>query len=144
MTQTSKIIFALFVTIPAACMTGPSAETFPLVTHAKGVQLIVSGKKAAVRGELLEVRENELLVLEDLKKKKGSGSNACLVTLVPFRQVRHTAFKGTRPRWDRGMPTADEREELRLLSRFPTGVTPPIMAELLSCSGRPEPETVTL
>ena len=135
---------ALLVMIPAACMTGPSAETIPLVTRAKGVQLIVSGKKAAVRGELLEVRENELLVLENLKKKKGGSSNECLVTLVPFRQVRYTAFKGTRPRWGRGMPTPGEREELRLLSRFPMGITPPMMEQLLGCSGRPEPGAVTL
>jgi hypothetical protein len=142
MTQTSRTMLALFVTLPAAaCMTGPSAQSFDPVRQAKGVQLEVSGKKAAVRGELLEVRENELVVLENLKKK-GSGAKECVMTLVAFRQVRNVAFKGTSVRWGGGMPSESERAQLRLLSRFPTGITPAMMQELTTACSQPAEVTL--
>ena len=142
MTQRSRIVLALLVTIPAAaCMTGPSAESFTPVRKAGGVQLLVSGKKASVMGELLEVRENELVVLEKLKKK-AAGSKDCVVTLIAFSEVRNASFDGVDPKWDGGVPSESERAELRLLARFPTGITPPVMHELLGvCT---QPEAVTL
>jgi hypothetical protein len=138
MTQTSKILLTLLVTIPAAaCMTGPSAQSFTPVREAGGVQLLVSGKKASVIGELLEVRENELVVLEKLKKKAG-GSKGCMLSLVAFREVRNASFKGVSLKWNGGVPNESEREELRLLARFPAGITPPVMHELLGVCTQPE------
>ena len=141
MTQTSRILIALLVTIPAACMTGPSAESFKPEHNASGVRLAVSGRKASVEGELLEVRENELVVLEHLQRKAG-GLNECAV-LVDFRQVRAAHFSGASPKWGGGMPTGSERAELRLLSRFPKGIASSVLQQL-SCPGGTEPEVVTL
>ena len=141
MTQTSRILIALLVTIPAACMTGPSAESFKPAHSASGVRLMVSGKKASVEGELLEVRENELVVLEHLPRKAG-GLSDCAV-LIDFRQVRDAHFAGASPKWGGGMPTESERAELQLLSRFPKGIAAPVLQQL-TCPGGKEPEVVAL
>lgn len=119
---------ALALLVAAGCMTGPTAKQFPPLREARGVRVMVQGQTRSLRGELLEVREHHLLIWD-----------GCRLLLAPFERIRDSGFSKMEPRWVAGRPTEAEREELQMLSRYPTGVPPGALAELLQCSGAAEP-----
>lgn len=129
-----RVTIAAAVLIPAmACMTGPSAKSVRLVREARGAAIMVEGSRAKVRGELLEVRDEHLVIWD-----------GCAVKLVPFVLIRDSGFTGIDPKWIQGTPTPAEREQLRLLSRFPTGAPAGVIAELAKCAGATEAQVVEL
>ena len=81
-----------------------------------------------MKGELLALAENDFVVLV-----------GCDVRLIAFELVRHSSFKGVHLDYKGYTPSPQQREHLRVVSRFPTGITPPVMQELLKCSGRAKP-----
>lgn len=89
-------------------------------------------KNDRVSGELLAVQDTAFLLLVDQR-----------LTLVPYgattggsaRQQRSFFLKGRAP--DRGL-----RERLRLLSRYPQGVSPELLARLLAAYGQPALQVV--
>lgn len=119
---------ALALLVSAGCMTGPSAKEFRALREARGVEIMVEGPRAQLKGELLEVREHHLLIWD-----------GCRLLLAPFERIRDSGFFTVEPKWIAGTPTAIEREELRVMSRYPTGIPASALAELLSCSGAAEP-----
>jgi hypothetical protein len=129
------LALALAVVIPAgACKkTGPGAAKSQPVRTGAGVRLAVSGNTRQLQGELLEVRESHFLI--------GDG---CRLYLAAFARISASRFTDIDPKWERGVPNAAEREELKLLSRFPTGTPEAVITELLKCSGATSPETVEL
>lgn len=109
----------------AACHTGPSAKSYYGVKEGRGIRVkILVGKKQRTEGEVLEVRDSALVVL-------GKG---CAISVVPFATIRVAAFQGINPAYEKGLPTTDERAELRLLSRYPGGMPQPVADYYKQCA----------
>ena len=107
----------------AGCAVGPRVETFKPARSPAGVEAsldLTDGR--LMQGELLAVEEPGLTLL--------IGNS---VTQVPYARVRKASFAQTRIVIDQSKPwSAAVREELRLLSRFPQGLTPTLLTSLLA------------
>ena len=113
----------------SACMVGPSTRTFTPAKGPHGVEADLHLKGARVRGELLEVQDTALLVLR-----------ADRVVLVPLRMIAAGQFRNRGSLVWNGRASRDALPRLRLLSRFPAGLTPEVRARLLGVYGQTEPE----
>jgi hypothetical protein len=113
----------------SACMVGPSTRTFTPAKRPQGIEADLRLKGARVQGELLEVQDTALLVLR-----------ADRVVLVPLRVIKAGRFRnGGALVWN-GQASRGTLPRLRLLSRFPAGLTPEVRARLLALYGQTEPE----
>jgi hypothetical protein len=86
--------------------------------------------ESAIAGELLEVRDSALIV------RRGTE-----VLLVPTASIASVQV----PRGDNRTRTVTPdkfQRDLRLISRYPSGISPSVMAALLSASGKAEPTVV--
>ena len=118
------------VLLGMACSVGPRAEKFAPARDPGGVEVRLDfgkGKRRAV-GELIAVRDTALLIRED--------SVIELVRLASIRNGSATA-SGSRAVFSR-KPTRATRERLRLLSRYPNGVPPELLRQLLDAYGQSE------
>ena len=121
-------LVALALVTTGACTTGPAAKEFRVLREARGAEIMVQGPTAQLKGELLEVREEHLLIWD-----------GCRLLLAPFARIRDSGFVTVEPKWIAGVPSDAEREELRLLSRYPAGIPAAALSELLKCSGAAAP-----
>jgi hypothetical protein len=103
----------------AACMIGTTGRSYAPAKGPAGatVSLDLTGKRA-VSGELLAVEETTLLVLQQRELIRVA------VTLIESGKAPKISFTG------RGL-AGDTRERLRLVSRYPQGVSPELEASLL-------------
>lgn len=119
------LLGAAAVITAAACHTGPSATSYYGVTEGRGIRVkLLVGKRARTDGEVLEVRDSALVIL----------GAKCAVSFVPFSSIRMAAFKGINPAYEKGVPTPDERAELKMLSRFPGGMPPSVLDYYAQCA----------
>lgn len=130
-----RAAFAVPLLVAAgACFAGPRARSFAPTQSARGITADLRlDRKTRIQGELLEVQDTALLVLQ---------GNARVI-LVPIGRIGWGSFA---KRWmviDYGRMSAKERERLRLVSRFPGGLTAELRARLLSAYGQTEPDQVT-
>jgi len=113
------------------CHFGTRARTFGPAQGPEGVSAeIVTPAGGWVSGELLEVQDTALLVLSDQR-----------IVLVPYSLVRSAQFAQMNKNTTilgQVTPSVAVREELRLVSRFPQGVTPELLEELLDAYGQSE------
>jgi hypothetical protein len=118
----------------SACTVGPSAKHFAPATAPDGIEvdLRVPGF-ARVQGELLEVQDSGLVILRNDR-----------VTFVPLGDIQYGNFRqrGTLVTGGRFVD-ATAATELRLVSRFPAGLTPERRAALLAAYGQTAPDRVT-
>ena len=115
----------------AACIVGPALENFPPAQSPHGISLDLRLENGRVQGELLEVRDSAYVIL-----------HAGRVTLVPYRRVRVALMPAGTVDALNTAPTPAIRERLRLLSRFPQGLTPEIEQRLLETLGQPSLEVI--
>ncbi len=129
-----------------ACLFGTTAGSFAPAAGAPGVHVagrtseaalqgeMIWAKKTPFEGELLAVNETALVVLAE---RPQSGSR---IWVLPYRLIEKADFDqmggGTRIR-DGVRPPADQREKLRLVSRFPAGVPPELLERLRSAYTSP-------
>ena len=119
--------WVLLPLIVAGCMFGPRAELYPPTTRPGGTKAALNAGGHMLDAEVLAVRDTALLVL----------SSAQQVILVPYRTIREATFedaKGIVIR--RSAPGSAARNRLRLLSRYPQGVSPDLLRALLSPHGQ--------
>jgi len=118
--------------VAVACSVGPRPEKFPPAREPAGatIQLRLLGKRV-VTGELLAVQDSGFLV-RDLGR----------ILRVPNRAVRSGSLVTGGGTAFAGRPVGGTRERLRLLSRYPSGVTDDLLAQLLAAYGRDSVETV--
>lgn len=114
----------------ASCSVGPRAEKF-VPAHRPGgaeVRLDFGRRKGSAVGELIAVQDTALLILV-----------ASVIELVPLASIDRGAVtaSGSRASFSR-RPTPETRERLRLLSRYPNGVTPELLRQLLEAYGQAE------
>jgi len=148
--------FAAALLIASGCTIGPGRR-FETAREPEGAKLEAKVAGSAplqapieVRGELLEVRKDALLVLGTADAVVLEGSQRAEarrqaqqreIVLLPFGNVLKARFDklgsgGTLE--DRQAPTARAREKLRLVSRFPQGLALDLLSRLLAAHGQTE------
>lgn len=118
--------------VVAACSVGPRPDKFPPAREPAGatIQLRLRDKRV-VTGELLAVQDSGLLVRDSSR-----------ILLVPNRAVQNGSLVAGGAAAFRGRPVGDTRERLRLLSRYPSGVSSDLLTSLLAAYGRDSVDTV--
>lgn len=102
-----------------------SAATSPNGTP---VEVRVRESREIISGELLDVREDALVVLAKQQ-----------VVLIPFSLVDRARYHDAPVLDGQGNLGAQEKSHLRMYSRFPNGIAPSVMAELLRALGQDAP-----
>jgi len=111
----------------SGCYLGQTAAKFEPARGPRGVAVsITTVSRTNVFGELIEVGSESLLV-----------DTAPAVVLVPYTAIRRAAFMQTGLFIDQGRaPSPSTREKMRLLSRFPQGLSPELRQRLLEAHGQ--------
>lgn len=117
------IVSAVLAALLSGCAVGPRVERFAPAQKPSGVEASLKFLAGtSVTGELLEVENAALVIL-----------NGNEVTRVAYTAIRSGTFAQTGITIQERKPlSVTEREQLRLLSRFPQGLTPPLLASLLA------------
>jgi hypothetical protein len=113
----------------SGCGVGMTARKYPPAQGPKGVNMRVTIAQGQLSGELIEVRDSGI-VLADQKLR-----------LVPYTDILSSEVEKTSSRYaisNRRVPTPEARDHLRLLSRFPYGLSPEAMQRLLGSYGQTE------
>lgn len=128
----------LTVVVAAGCMIGPTTRNFAPATGPQGIAAdlrVKWGPKGRVQGELLslvvglEVHDTALMVLSSSR-----------LVLVPLRVIQMGRFKGRGTLIENGRARRSSLEQLQLVSRFPDGMKPEVMARLLAAYGQTQPD----
>jgi hypothetical protein len=138
-----KIVALLLPIAVASCSFGMTAGRFRQTTSPRGVETRLTTASVDVTGELLEVRTDGLLVLTSGVRWKTPArrdeARERLLRLVPFTAIQASSFEQMnvgRHVQDGRTPDGEIRERLRLVSRFPYGIPPEVLARLLSAHGQ--------
>lgn len=111
--------------------TGKGVEEFPVANSPAGAATTVLIRTGMINGELLEVRDTALVLRRGIE-----------VLLIPNASITNVRFQGFDLRTHTRTPDELRRSDFRLLSRYPYGISPAVMAALLSASGKLEPTVV--
>ncbi len=114
----------------SGCRYGVTVESFPPARTPKGVTGNITTGRGRLTAELIEVRDSGIVILSDRKFR-----------LLPFGVIVSSHFEGTNRRYDikdRRTPKPDALDHLRLISRFPQGLTPELLQRLLNANGQNE------
>lgn len=143
-TSTCKASFLLLCLLIAGCQIGPRIDTYEAARQPQGVTTTVklrSGLATAGRleGELLEARSNGLLLKAQGRYKDRTIDTTRLV-FVPYTAIQDIHI-------DKLYLNASKRPEqyqdqLRLLSRFPQGLSSSLLDELLAAAGQSRVEVI--
>ena len=90
----------------------------------------IDTEQGKLTGELIEVRDSGIVVLADQKLR-----------LLPYTAILSSEVDQTSSHYaisKRTVPKPDVQAYLRLLSRFPQGLTPELMRQLLDAHGQTE------
>lgn len=112
----------------SACYHGPSLRHFEPAHSPEGIAADLGLRHRRVRGELIEVQDSALIVLTDSQS----------VALIPLHSIRMGNFRRLGTLIGDGRPKPETLDRLRLLSRFPSGLTPALRAQLLTAYGQTE------
>lgn len=114
------------------CAVGPSAGTFAPATDPEGIaaDLRLGGRHGRVRGELLEVQDTALVLLSDSNR----------VVLVLTRAIEVGQFSRRGVLIEDGQMARGTLPWLKLVSRFPSGLTPVVRTRLLAAYSQTQPD----
>ncbi len=90
------------------------------------MMMTVTTEQRTFPGELIEVRDNGLVILSRPDGK---------LLFVPYAATRASTIEQTDQRYEiknGRQPPPDVHEHLRLISRFPQGLTPELLQQLLA------------
>jgi len=128
-------IALVLASAPAACSYGMTADKFRPATDPHGVTARITTNVAELRGEVIELQDAGLVIFSS---RIGQTDERTL-RLVPYATVRTATFEQLDSRYsirDGGAPAGEVRERLRLVSRFPHGMSAAVLAELLKANGQ--------
>lgn len=131
----------LLALLHGACAFGMTTERFVPANSPAGVRTELRTSRGVFEGELVEVREGALIVLSNEAGQNAPPGTPAkqLLRLIPFRSIVHARFDqhGSGSDISEGRaPSGRVRERLRLLSRFPYGMSREVEAELLKVHGQ--------
>jgi hypothetical protein len=125
----------------AGCHVGPRIENFEQARRPEGITVTIKIRGATaerVEGELLEVREDSLLL--NTREAQGGGGVVRPLVLVPYTAMANVEVEKLKLRMldneDEPKKRKQDLEQLRLLSRFPQGLSRPLFDELLAAEGQ--------
>ena len=127
-TLTFTFAVVCFATLTGGCAYGMTTEKLTPAHEPAGVVARISTDQQPLSGELIELRDDGLLLVSDK-----------IVRLVPYARIASAQFDQTKDKIDGHQPPSRERRErLRLLSRYPQGLGPDLLRELLRAYGQDE------
>src|SRR5687768_9850597 len=115
----------------SACTLGSRPGSFGPATSPRGIETRLILQAAAIAGELVSVSDSGLIVLAS--DRRLVHAHWAAVRRATFRQVRATVEGGR-------APDVATRERLRLVSRFPQGMSPELTTRLLESLGSDQVE----
>jgi hypothetical protein len=129
----------------ASCGYGPKLADFPSSSGPEGATVRVTVPGVAYFCELLETRADGLLILSMARyqssNRETTEARETRIRLVPLARVESVQLQRGQnthgPKWAPSDPGS--RERLRLISRFPQGLTPELLQQLLKMYGQTEP-----
>jgi len=116
----------LFTCIVSACSYGITAKKFPPAQGPSGVMMTITTDQLTLHGELIEVRDSGLVIVSQSENKLWFVPYAATIRSTIAQTANRYAIKNHQP------PGPEVREHLRLISRFPQGLTPELLQQLLS------------
>ncbi len=123
-------IIVVFGGLLSGCIQiGMTSQKYPPAQGPKGVIMRVATAQGQLSGELIEVRDTGIVLAD--QKLRLLPYTAIVSSEVDKTDSRYAISKGKAPK-------PDAREHLRLLSRFPQGLTPELIRELLDTFGQTE------
>jgi len=123
---------ALLASVTAsACYTGPSVGSFPPAMSGHGIEGTVHLDHTRLAGELLDASDSGYVLLSDRA-----------IFYTPYIAVKSAGFSGVGSHRD-GRPDPEMLERLRLVSRFPKGITPAMLQALLADLRQTKVEVIT-
>ena len=157
--QLAWLIVSLVIT---ACQLGPRIDKFEQARRPEGITTTIelrSGldQDGRIEGELLEVQENGLLL--NARTIRDGGTVERRLVFVPYTAMRdidldelglkvlphhdqETEYEAA-IRQDGSSVRVRHVEQLRLLSRFPQGLSPPLLEQLLAAEGQTAVEVIS-
>ena len=127
--KTAKLMmWALVTALLFSCRYGVSVESFPPARTATGVASDIMTDRGRLTGELIEVRDSGIVILAER-----------VLRLLPYSEIVSSRFEGLSrgvTLGNRRPPTAESREQLRMASRFPPGLSPEMLEKLLQAHGQ--------
>ena len=127
---TGLLTLVMLAGLSNGCSFGMTARKYRPAQQPQGVNMRVDTAQGQLLGELIEVRDDGIVVLADQKLR-----------LLPYTVILSSKADQTDSRYaisQRTVPKRDVLEHLRLLSRFPQGLTPELMRQLLDACGQTE------
>jgi hypothetical protein len=122
-------IVLLLALLLGGCYVGRRAENLDLARQPRGAMVRLQTGAGAVNGELLQVQDTALLVLDSQQR----------VSLVPYRAIRLGEAEMVREVTRGGrVPSEAHRQRLARISRFPQGLSPETQRALLAAYGQTE------
>jgi hypothetical protein len=126
------LLAALAASLTVGCAIGTRPRKFQPAAGPAGVTVTLDLREARFEGELLAIDDSALII----RRFQGSAP----VAVVRFAAIRGTAFRQVGVSFaGRHAPRPDDREKLRLVSRFPQGLTPDLFRRLLAAYAQAEP-----
>ena len=118
---TKWVLLIALSSLGLGCVFGAHVGSFRPANSPNGTVATLLVERTTVNGELLEVRDSGLVVLNNRE-----------VTFVPYRAIGASKFKQIGVHLSGGRsPTEAQRSELQLVSRFPQGLTRDMERKLL-------------
>jgi hypothetical protein len=127
---TSLLTLVILAFLSNGCTLGMTASKFRPAQGAQGVHMVLTIEQGKLSGELIEVRDTGIVVLADQKLR-----------FLPYTDIQYSKvdqYSSYGPISNRKAPKPDALERLRLLSRFPQGLSPELMRQLLDAYGQTE------
>ena len=139
----------------AGCQVGPRIDKFEQARRPEGIATRIelgSGftKGGRLEGELLEVRDQGLLL--NARETRENSVSVRRLVFVPYTAMEDVDFdqlnlrvvtqynEMTEDYWPHSVK---DREKIRLLSRFPQGLSAPLLDQLLEAAGQTAVEVVS-
>jgi hypothetical protein len=143
--MTKAIVVALIAGLTGGCTYGMSTGKLRLTNSPRGVETRITSTGVEFAGELIEIRESALVLLSQRVVTPVKGGVTATperrLRLIPYTAVLNSQFEqlSGRLRIVGGRaPTGEGREDLRLVSRFPQGLSPEVLLQLLKEHGQTE------
>jgi hypothetical protein len=127
---TGLLTLVILACLSNGCRLGMTASKYRPAQGPRGANMHVKTAQGRLSGELIEVRDTGIVLLADQKLR-----------LLPYTAILSSEVDQTPSRYSiskRTVPKPDVQAQLRLLSRFPQGLTAELMRQLLDANGQAE------
>lgn len=131
----------LVAALAGGCAYGMTSQKFRPAHDPHGIETHVTTSNGEIAGELIEIRETGLLLASETPASNATATAGHRLRLVPYAAIRASRFEQLGPGLsisDGRTPSDKTRERLRLLSRFPQGLSPELLSQLLKEYGQTE------